>query len=103
MALPSGRAEGLRRVASVLSAGREAVAEEGATAETVLWAMWSATRLAAAWQNQALAGGAGSARALSSGPASRPDPVRRPSPVAPSLRPLNATVASPKLAERCAS
>ena len=60
---PPGRAEGLRRVAAVLAAGREAVAEEGATAETVLWAMWSATGLATAWQNQALAGGPGADRA----------------------------------------
>src|SRR5699024_8007119 len=31
--------------------------------ETVLWAMWSATGLATAWQHQALAGGPGADRA----------------------------------------
>lgn len=62
-AVPGGRGEGLRRVAAVLAAGRAAVAEDGATPETILWAMWSATGLATPWQNQALAGGVGADRA----------------------------------------
>lgn len=60
---PGGRAEGLRRVADVLAAGRTAWTQEGATPETILWAMWSATGLAASWQKQALAGASGADRA----------------------------------------
>ena len=37
--------------------------EAGVTAETVLWAMWSATGLARAWQETALGGGPGAQRA----------------------------------------
>jgi hypothetical protein len=63
------------RVAQVLAAGVAAAtpAGEGAragqafaesvTAETVLWAIWSASRLAAPWQRAALAGGQSGARA----------------------------------------
>ncbi len=54
---------GARRVASVLEAGRVAVAEPAATAETVLWALWEAGGLADGWQRQALSGGTTGARA----------------------------------------
>ncbi len=54
---------GARRVAEVLAAGREAVAAEGATAESVLWRLWEATGLAEPWRRQALAGGTAGARA----------------------------------------
>ena len=45
------------RVAGVIRAGRVAALAAGATAETVLWAMWEASGLAPDWQAQALAGG----------------------------------------------
>ncbi len=51
------------RVARVLAAGRHAAAEPGATAETVLWALWQATGLAGAWRQQALVGGPAGSRA----------------------------------------
>jgi len=53
----------LRRVVGVLEAGRGAAAQEGATAATVLWAMWSATGLAEVWRTTALAGGPAGQRA----------------------------------------
>lgn len=53
----------LRRVARVLDAGRQALQQTGATAQTVLWAVWDAGQLAAAWQNTAVLGGPGAARA----------------------------------------
>jgi ATP-dependent exoDNAse (exonuclease V) beta subunit len=46
-----------RRVARMIQAGRKAVAEPGANAETVLWALWHSTGLSAAWTAAALAGG----------------------------------------------
>ncbi|MGE9809089.1 ATP-dependent helicase [Janibacter sp. G1551] len=60
-----------RRIAAVIAAGVEAArwdAERGrwapgVTAETVLWAMWDASRLASAWRATALAGGTAGARA----------------------------------------
>lgn len=66
-----------RRVATTIAAGVKAargVVEEtasgpvwrwepGVSAESVLWAMWSATGLGGEWQATALAGGAGAARA----------------------------------------
>ena len=52
-----------RRVARMIQAGRKAVAEPGANAETVLWALWHSTGLAAAWTSAALAGGLVGARA----------------------------------------
>ena len=61
--LPARLARGVRAVVGVLSAGRAALAEEAATVETVLWAIWSATGLSRTWQRQALAGGAGADRA----------------------------------------
>src|SRR5690606_28979804 len=58
------------RVAAVLAAGRQVAARtaaggwvSGATAQTVLWAIWSATGVADEWRNAALAGGAAGARA----------------------------------------
>ena len=58
-------AEPAQRVARVLAAGVGAVTQsgEGATAETVLWAIWSASGLAGPWQRAALTGGASGARA----------------------------------------
>lgn len=49
--LPAGK-EGTaaRRVARVLAAGRHALQEPGATAETVLWALWEASGLAETWR-----------------------------------------------------
>ncbi|WP_245531565.1 ATP-dependent helicase [Arthrobacter globiformis] len=52
-----------RRVARMIQAGRKAAAEPGANAETVLWALWHSTGLAAAWTSAALAGGLVGARA----------------------------------------
>ncbi len=58
-----------RRVARTIAAGVEAAEvrregtmvrwESGVSAESVLWAMWSATGLARAWQDTALGGGPG--------------------------------------------
>ncbi|GAB4099867.1 ATP-dependent DNA helicase [Sinomonas halotolerans] len=50
-------AQAARRVARMLARGRAAVAEPGATAETVLWALWDAAGLARRWYGLALAGG----------------------------------------------
>ena len=61
--LPRAIAEPARRVARVLEAGRAAAGRDGATAETVLWALWTASGLAEPWRRQALAGGAAGARA----------------------------------------
>lgn len=63
-------AEPAARLADVLAAGRAAAARgedgtwaAGATAETVLWAIWSASGVADTWREAALAGGAAGARA----------------------------------------
>ncbi|XBH22216.1 ATP-dependent DNA helicase [Jonesiaceae bacterium BS-20] len=53
----------LRRVARVLDAGHKALEQTGATAQTVLWAVWDAAQLAQTWQNAAVLGGPGAARA----------------------------------------
>nr|WP_205856254.1 ATP-dependent DNA helicase [Phytoactinopolyspora endophytica] len=45
------------RIATLLEAGRKAAAAEGATAEDVLWAVWSASGLARRWARTALSGG----------------------------------------------
>jgi len=45
------------RVAAVLAAGREAFTGPGATAETVLWAMWQASGLSPRWAAEAVSGG----------------------------------------------
>lgn len=50
-------ARALRSVASVLEAGRAAARVPGATAATVLWALWSASNLEGPWRAAALAGG----------------------------------------------
>ncbi len=55
-------AEPAQRVARVLAAGVGA-AHGDPTAETLLWAIWSASGLAGSWQRAALAGGATGARA----------------------------------------
>jgi RecB family exonuclease len=53
-----------RRVAGVLAAGREALAAGPVvSAETVVWALWQATRLADTWRRVALSGGVAGARA----------------------------------------
>lgn len=46
-----------RRIARMLERGRAAAAEAGATAETVLWALWDAAGLSQRWYSLALAGG----------------------------------------------
>ncbi|WP_035911960.1 ATP-dependent helicase [Knoellia sinensis] len=64
---PEGRS--VQRVGRMLRAGVEAAAgadggwAAGVTAEAILWAMWDASRLAGAWRDTALAGGAAGARA----------------------------------------
>ena len=52
-----------RRTARMIQAGRKAAVEPGANAESVLWALWNSTGLAAAWTETALAGGPHGARA----------------------------------------
>ena len=61
-----------RRVGAIVAAGVAAAAvsdqpgqrwARGVTAESVLWAMWSSSRLAGEWRAAALAGGAAGARA----------------------------------------
>lgn len=52
-----------RRVARMIQAGRVAACEPGGNAETVLWALWNSTGLAARWTDAALTGGATGARA----------------------------------------
>ena len=72
--LPAAVSLPARRVARVLAAGRAAAARDvaadgagtfaaGVTAETVLWAIWEASRLAEPWRRTALAGGPSGARA----------------------------------------
>ncbi|MHC5558219.1 ATP-dependent helicase [Kocuria sp. U4B] len=51
------RSGAARRVARMISAGTRALREEGATAETVLWALWEAAAVADAWRRRALEGG----------------------------------------------
>ncbi|HEY6740270.1 MAG TPA: ATP-dependent DNA helicase, partial [Actinopolymorphaceae bacterium] len=52
-----------RRIAALLAAGREAVAADHSTAETVLWAMWNASGLAHIWSRAVAADGPGAAAA----------------------------------------
>ncbi|WP_423462318.1 PD-(D/E)XK nuclease family protein [Promicromonospora sp. MS192] len=61
--LPTQVRRGPLAVARVLAAGREAAAEAGATAQTVLWAVWAASGLAERWSAAALAGGPAGLRA----------------------------------------
>ncbi|MFP5334458.1 MAG: ATP-dependent helicase [Actinomycetes bacterium] len=63
VSLPPAVAEPARRAAQVLAAGRAAAQATDATAETVLWALWSASGLAEPWRRRALAGGVDGARA----------------------------------------
>ncbi|MFV0462968.1 MAG: ATP-dependent helicase [Nostocoides sp.] len=46
-----------RRIAHMLAAGRSAAGEPEATAESVLWALWSGAGVARTWRAEALAGG----------------------------------------------
>lgn len=63
-ALPAGQAgAAARRISAVLAAGEKALAQEGANAETVLWALWEASGLARLWRTTALEGGVGAERA----------------------------------------
>jgi superfamily I DNA/RNA helicase len=50
-------ASAARRVARMIVRGRAAAAEPGATAESVLWALWDAAGLAKRWYDLALGGG----------------------------------------------
>ncbi|WP_442862041.1 ATP-dependent helicase [Arthrobacter sp. H-02-3] len=52
-----------RRIARMIRAGRDAAEAPGGNAETVLWALWHSTGLAARWTEAALAGGSAGARA----------------------------------------
>ena len=52
-----------QRVADALAAGHAAAAHEGATAESVLWAIWHAAAVATRLSSLALSGGPGSAAA----------------------------------------
>ncbi|OFI39882.1 DNA helicase UvrD [Arthrobacter sp. SW1] len=52
-----------RRLARMLAAGRTALEQPGANAETVLWALWNSSGLASRWAALALDGGASGARA----------------------------------------
>lgn len=62
--LPQGAAgAAARRVSKVLQAGQKALEQEGATAETVLWALWDASGLANSWREIALSKRVGSERA----------------------------------------
>lgn len=51
------------RIADMLQAGQEALAAPGATAESVLWALWDASGVAEVWRRRAISGGADSVRA----------------------------------------
>ncbi|MGW5360339.1 ATP-dependent helicase [Actinopolymorpha pittospori] len=48
-----------QRIAHLLATAREAVEATGATAETVLWAVWQASRVSERWARRAASGGAG--------------------------------------------
>lgn len=61
--LPAEQRGPVQRLARVLAAGRQALAEPGAGVLDVLWALWSTSGLAETWRRSALAGGAAGARA----------------------------------------
>ncbi len=61
--LPPRAGAPARAVARVLAAGREAAGDRSATAEDVLWALWSAAGVAEGWRRTALGGGPSGARA----------------------------------------
>ena len=52
-----------KRLAAMLRAGKAAAGQPGATAETVLWALWSASGWSKKWVDTALAGGSAGLRA----------------------------------------
>ncbi|MCC9203650.1 ATP-dependent helicase [Arthrobacter sp. zg-Y769] len=52
-----------QRISAMLAAGRAAAKEPGATAETVLWALWSVSGWSKRWAETALSGGPGASRA----------------------------------------
>ncbi|MFI7483337.1 ATP-dependent helicase [Kocuria sp. M1R5S2] len=52
-----------RRISRMLAAGVRALEDEGATAETVLWALWAAAGVAEPWRRRALEGGPAGERA----------------------------------------
>jgi superfamily I DNA/RNA helicase/RecB family exonuclease len=60
--LPTRLARPVGRVASVLAAGRKALAD-GGSAEDVLWAIWDASGLAPVWDRQSTVGGVAGAAA----------------------------------------
>ena len=55
--VPGPVAAPAREVARLLEVARTAAAEPGATAETVLWAVWEASGLSRRWQSLAVRGG----------------------------------------------
>ncbi|WP_233542704.1 UrvD/REP family ATP-dependent DNA helicase [Kocuria tytonis] len=57
------RSDAAARVADMLQAGQEALDAPGATAESVLWALWEASGVGPRWRRRALAGGAEALRA----------------------------------------
>ncbi|MDK1359581.1 ATP-dependent DNA helicase [Arthrobacter sp. zg-Y1219] len=59
----SWEARSAQRTAAMLRAGRTAAEQPGATAETVLWALWSASGWSKKWADTALSGGPAGARA----------------------------------------
>lgn len=61
--LPATVRRGPVAVARALAAGRVAADAPGASAQTVLWAVWAATGLAERWRSAALDGGPAGARA----------------------------------------
>jgi superfamily I DNA/RNA helicase/RecB family exonuclease len=62
-AVEAGTAAPAHRVARVITDGARAAATEGATAEQVLWAVWSGSRLQDVWRRTAFGGGQAGARA----------------------------------------
>ena len=52
-----------KRLAAMLRAGRQAAEQPGASAETVLWALWSASGWSKKWAEAALSGGSAGLRA----------------------------------------
>ncbi|CEA08699.1 ATP-dependent DNA helicase UvrD1 [Arthrobacter saudimassiliensis] len=56
-------ARSAQRISAMLQAGRRAAEQPGATAETVLWALWSTSGLSRRWAELALEGGANGSRA----------------------------------------
>lgn len=56
-------ASSAKRLAAMLRAGRDAAAQPGASAETVLWALWSTSGWSKKWAEAALSGGSTGLRA----------------------------------------